>query len=596
VTVAGAAQDLVEFVERWVSTADVADWVLLATGIALFVVAGLLLAGEVRLGTVEVSATKEDGLDGKQLAAFREELARCGLLPRGGVPAGTPKANVVAAIEKAPLPQASWVGALVNLIPSIPSSRSFGLKASGSGDVAHPGRFGVTLQISQQSAATSLGIRTVTRDDGPTAIDAAAREAFREIAESAPSIFPLWSLWPDERSFMKYREGIECEKSHRPDVAFDCFQTAESLAPRNLLAKLCVANRLELQVTGPPDQRITQRIAALDAYLKINKLEPSLFQAHYRAMALLSVLADSWSTAGAGPDAALSPAVVLAGRTLRKAAFKEARAASRLLGATWTIRHEGRLRNRLELRGTARRRADKAVATARETLRLRQQWPGSGPIPWGLKAAQRYWWRVRMRVRFAFLREGLGWQAHYNAACFYACLPETSASPGYSDTAWLRARAFRHLGRAFGDPAADIDPTYARHDDPALGSLRTLGKPGRTSWDEVAGREAVIHYHIPGAPSDAYWHWQLHLWGPGVRAIAWTVWSMGRDPSQVKNGCADYWIPIGDARFPICFVVHNGDTKDAGDRELAVSAAYPEAWLIAGDPTVYVARPPGWPT
>jgi hypothetical protein len=318
-------------------------------------------------------------------------------------------------------------------------------------------------------------------------------------------------------------------------------------------------------------------------------------------MVLLSVLADSWTQADdvTYPDlqqamqrvktslpASKAPTDIA--RALRTAAVKESRTADRLLGLTWTVRHEGRLRHRFELKGEARRRADKALATSRLTIRVRRQ-----EVPWGWSSARRYWWRFRMRLRYAFMREAVGWQAHYNAACFYAVLPETTADPRLSDTDSLRDRAYRHLARAFGDPISGLDEEYVRHDDPDLEPLRRDRQQWRQKMDAIIGPEAIIHYQRPSDTPADIWKWGLHLWGEGVRPSARTSWEDAREPGRVTAHHAEYWVPIGDRRRPICFIVHAGDTKDCGDRRLDLLAqGQAEAWIVAGDPKVYTERPP----
>ena len=590
-------QDLVALAERWVSAADVADWILIGAGIVAIWLAWRMLSADVRLGTVEVSSDKEDGLDAKQIAALREELANAGLLPAGGVPAGTPRANVVAAIEKAPVPQAPWLAALASLVPEIRSNCAFDVSVTLRDQLGdNKDQVGVTYQISRQGSRTSLGVDTAYATDVSGAIGGAANATYRKIVASTPNIFPAWSVWPDERSFAEYRRGAELEKLGRSDAAFECFKAAEALAPRNMLARLSVANRLERQAAGSPIERTPRRIEALDAYLKVAELETSIYEAHYRAMVLLSVLADTWCADDAAYEGDLRSAMertktplprerkALAAQTddapntddptptppekfkrlLRDASRHEAKAANKLLGVTWTVLHEGRLRHRFELSGPTRRKADKALATSRLTLRLRRQWPGSGEIPWGTKVAWRYWWRARMRLRFAFMREGVGWQAHYNAACFYALLPETTADPPLSDSEWLCERAYRHLARAFGDPKADLDDEYVRHDDPDLELLRADQVRWRRKLDAIVGREAIIHYHRPNAHAAEYREWGLHLWGEGVRQGARTDWPMTRGPGHVTADQAEFWVPVGDQRRPISFVIHAGEKKDCG--------------------------------
>src|SRR5215211_2264580 len=103
----------IDWLERTLAAFDVVDRVLLGIGVALLARAVLWLIVPARLGTVEVSAG--EGLDPSHLTRLREALATTGLLPAGGVPAGAPKGDVVAAIEASPLPQSEWLAALVKV-------------------------------------------------------------------------------------------------------------------------------------------------------------------------------------------------------------------------------------------------------------------------------------------------------------------------------------------------------------------------------------------------------------------------------------------------------------------------------------------------
>jgi hypothetical protein len=590
-----SVDDGVAFAVRWLSAATIADWVLLGLAGALLWLAWRKAVVEVQLGTVEISADTDGGLSPPQLAVLREELAKAGLVPSGAVPAGTPKANLVAAIEKAPVPQGPWLAALIDLIPSFPSPPSFEVTATLR-DVGN--QVGVTYRVMR--SGTALGVATEVAAHPEEAIRLAANGAYHTIAKSLPAVFPGWALWPDEKSFERYTAGLEHERRGELKKAFRALQCAEALAPRNMLARLAVANRVERHAVGSPAERIAKRVEALDLYLKIAEIEPSIYQARFRAMVLLSVLADTWTTYDPKVRKRLARALERVGaelatdatdahikRELARLSRREARFARRRLKWSYTFWTEGRLRHRFELRDGARRRASDALATSKATANLRRQRsrPSNGPR-WFVRADQavaRGCWRLRVALRYWLPRPDIGWQAHYNAACFYAQLPASARA---------HARAYKHLRLALRDPAADLDEDYVRHEDPDLEPLRADQATWRRKLDAIIGPALVIHYHRPDATEQEYWRWQVRLRGDDRETA--------RRASVVRAGEAQFWVPVGNRREPLRFRLLrapvNGDRPlDDGLRTIAVHDDDDEIWLVGGDATVHRRRPEAFP-
>ncbi len=612
---ASFASEVLGWIVRWVETATVVDWVLIAGGITLIWLAWRKAAVEVRLGDVEVRAQEKGGLTPPQLALLREELSQAGLVPSGGVPAGTPKTQLVAAIAASPVPQANWIASLIDVIPSFPHPPSFVVSGELRDDCGRR-RKGVTYQVLR--SGVSLAVGTEVSSSESQAVRKAANAAYRQIVAAQPLIFPSWSRWPDEQSFAEFRRGTDYERAGKVDEAFECFKRAANLAPRNMLAQLAVANRLERLKAVSPQERNAHLIAALDIYFTIAELERSIYPARFRAMVVLSTLATRWTNnprnlerlsdvwAGTGRvlDAASRKDVK---RVLRLESRRQSLAARRRLRPLWTVFHEGRLRHRFELRGNERREARKALTTSRLTLKLRRQghqdnrvtrWLRDGVYPswvkrltnrvWSdrnswLSRAKRRWWRLRMRWRYSvLLRATVGWQAEYNAACFYSQLLEMPRSER------LRDRGYLHLSRAVRNPDADLDEDFVRRDDPDLKPLREDALWPRMI-DAIIGREAIVHYRRPQGESAE--GWMLRVSGAGVRHDAVTPrGGDGQPPSRVTARTAEFRVPLGDPGEPVYFVAHHNGTTDVSVTHV-FRPGRPEVLLVAGEARIYPLGP-----
>ena len=287
------------WVERWVSDATVIDWVLLAFGVIAVFVAWRVFTAPVRLGNIEVSAgdteTTATDFGRVQIATMRRELARWGVVPAGGVPAGSPTATIAAAVEASPIEQAKFVGALIKLLPMPAAAVGFKVTATIEQDTQE--QCTLTYQLVRTDTSETLELdRVEDADSANDAIVAAAGEIFRKIAASAEGIFPPWSQWPDSSSMKQYREACDCERQGRWVEATDRFADAAVAAPDNMLPRLRIANCLERRAgTASGTEQTSLRFRAREIYQEIAAREPHIFEARYRASVLAGVLADELS-------------------------------------------------------------------------------------------------------------------------------------------------------------------------------------------------------------------------------------------------------------------------------------------------------------
>jgi Bacterial pullanase-associated domain len=576
-TIGASLHDALSWLERWVAAATVVDWILLAVGAVAIVVAWRALNAPVCLGPIEVSAGEGDVKDGdfgrNEIATMRRELAQWGVVPAGGVPAGSPTANIATAIEASPIEYGKFVGALVKLIPVPPGNISFKVTAS-----LHKAEAGedkeLTYQLVRSDTSETLDLDCV-RDASPEhAIVKASGRIFRKIASSAPAIFPAWAEWPDDDAMSCYRTALKHEDDGEWKEATDWFAKAAAAAPDNMLARLRIANCLERRAGNATGREAALvRIWALNAYRMISAREPHIFEARYRASILLSVLADMVSEAEpAGLDGSTLQALrSLTGASadsavetgLRGMAREEARAARLELHPLITLLRERRMRNRLEPRGVERRRVRRALRISRLALLVRRQWSPGEPVPWGGEL-KRLWWRIQVRCHFVL--RNAGWQAHYNAACFYALLPEVAAPLKFppQERPFLRERAIKHLQSALRDPRREITCEYVRSGDPDLRSLR-----GHPEWTRTmlafCQREALLRYR---RADGEYGGWGIYVWGPGVDPSALRTWPGSVPWTENNDGLVTFRVPLRELSSPVGVIVHAGGVKDVQeDRE-----------------------------
>jgi hypothetical protein len=621
--------DFINAIVDWLGQLDVAAWVIIGLGLALAVLTWLGFVGQARLGSIEIEPVTAD--DGSPLpttaatAQLQDELGKVGLLPAGGVPAGSPTAALVAAIDAAPVAQAQWLGTLVGLLPIPATSQSFKVSSTLRDDGEPPTPSGLTYSIVDVAAKSCLCVETAWAATPAKAVEAAANDMFRTIVAHAPDVFPTWAQWSSAEALDCYRKGLECERPRSPDVkqrytkAIGHFVAASRLDPKNVLARLRIGNSLE-RLAGCEQLGTQERTRlwaeALNAYAPVIAQHHEIFEPRYRASVVMGQLADHlgpadeqirnqlrWVLRTLEPDR--PPEEGDLDERLRVCAGRQSKQAWKRLRPLWTLFHGGRMRRQFEPTGKTRRQHRRALALSNMCLRVRRQWHAGQPLPWRT-AMLRLWWRGWIDVRhFRFRWARAGWQAHYNAAAFYALLPEASLDvrpqpvkdkerpSKYSvNVRRPREKAFDHLTRAIDDPDNDLRAAYVRNEDPDLLVLRAAEKE---SWDaamvRLAGPEVIVHYQ---RGDQDYAAWSMRV-GTGQLLDGAAVWS----EQPIQHVHQDGWgavfrIPLYDVTKCVDFKVIDG-SGPAGEvwGFTPSSLPKPEVWVIWNDAELYLDCPAG---
>jgi hypothetical protein len=495
--------------------------------------------------------------------------------------------NIADAISKAPIPQANWLGALMGLIPTPPASTGFTITGTL---LQVPGQSAGAIQFAYELACTgpqrSVHLGTAEAGDAGRAIEVASREIYRTIGTAAPDIYPSWARWSTSEALTSYREGLEAEREGS-DYAKACgrYLAASALDPDNMLARLRATNCRERMANGTEDEaeRFRLRVLALAGYISIRVRWPEIFEPGFRASVLMSILAseadipldsdpllrttlDRYERATAKAarrhrslPVSPSPSAEALCDRLESAALKEAKCVRHQLRPLWTLRHYQRLRHRFEPTGRERRQLRTALGISKMAQKARSERtrvlaplgpasPQDRPeqletAPWNTRSeARQLWWRALVRWRYLGARWHVaGWQAHYNAACFYALLPRAERSTRPLRGTRLRTRALTHLRFALDRAGDALDCVYVRDEDPDLETVRRRDKP---QFTEVLGRvcpdDLLVHYMASGDGGT----WKLRASGDAVTTdstgYAWFA------PVRVIDGTATFRVRIFD--------------------------------------------------
>jgi hypothetical protein len=436
--------DFVEGLVDWVTGLSVADCVGIGLALAALLWIWASLRAMTRLGPVVIKPLEAEAgtkLPVNELTAMlRERLARGGLVPPPEVPGGAPKANVLSAIEASNVSQVALIGQIVGALPRPrPAEYTFSGTLFPEPPSADPGADqpedadadtpevadkGVRFWVRPSREGSEL-IETVRgQADYPDAVQCAADKTSLHIIESSANVLPLWVRWNALPAFQKYLDGLDKSLQGNEVQALVEFVAAAENEPANLLVRLKIANLQERHAGAVQDEtaRAVARADALEQYLRIAKMQPGLVEARYRASVLAGMLASTAETVvvtrqpmcdeltilGVGPGALAE--------TLRELAELESTAVLQLLRPWYALLRETRLRHQLELKGFDRRQLRRTVLISRHCLRVRKR-----GLDTSLAARFELWWR-HLVVRYRYMAFGGSWQAHYNAASFYALL------------------------------------------------------------------------------------------------------------------------------------------------------------------------------
>jgi hypothetical protein len=453
-----AAQDAVSSVEQWLSSFSVGDWVLVGiAAIAVYWVVASLRA-LTRLGPVEVDVLEHDGEKkaptAALTAALRERLNSTGLSPPPAVPAGTPKVDLISAVEASNIPQSAWLAKLLQLLPTPPKPSEYRITGVLLGVEVEPEpvrrRAGVTATptpcgISYWIRPSHSGSASLAHVDKcgthADAVRKAASRIYLHISNDAVDAFPLWARWRDTDALEAYLSGCRMREEPGGDAAaVGEFRAAIGAEVHNALGPLQLANLYERAAADAVGYERARALSdVLRRYLTIAAQWPELVEARYRASVVASGLAASLDEPMTRleqirllrrmgdnvpmdlPIWAVVPRMTTVQGKLRGLAARESKAVLQLLRPYYALFREMRLRNQFEPKAQERRRLRHTVNISKHSVRLRK-----------LRGHYAPWHRGEILYRLFVVhvvhlwlgRGGIGWQGHYNAACFNALLFE----------------------------------------------------------------------------------------------------------------------------------------------------------------------------
>ncbi|HMJ34936.1 MAG TPA: hypothetical protein VK501_13570 [Baekduia sp.] len=522
--VRAAIDEWVTHAEQWVGDLSSGDFVLLVLAAVLvwWVIASLRAV--TRIGPIQLDVVTHDGPtdDAPEVQALttllRERLAHSGLTPPPQVPAGTPQTDLITAIEASNIPQSAWLAKLLQLLPKPPQPPRYQLSATLLG--AEPPSFspiGIRFWLRPTREGTPL-LSTARAPDYTAAVDRAAAEIFVHISNEAAHVFPTWARWRDPRACEAYVDGISAQRRHDLESAHDRFAAADKIEPTNALARLQLANLDELKALDRP----AQQASVLRRYLDLAMERTELVEPRYRASVLAGVIASAIKPAPApgqeAQRAAMVSDVAVALRVvspissgglttlLEALAARESEATFALLQPWYVLVSRRRPRHRFELQGFARRRLMTTVRISRHSLAVRRVATVDTPREAFEDRGRRFLVRV---VHLWLGRPFCGWQAFYNAGCFYALLAQHRSG---EQARRLRGRAYRCLEHAAEEAGAQLPAKWMIESDPGLTSLRDAQE---ARWSLLARRVLGQEVVLSGYPASPWI-------APRARRYAWS--------------------------------------------------------------------------
>jgi hypothetical protein len=472
-----AARVAAEAVVDFLGAAETVDWVLLvvAAGLLWYVWRRVRWAGA--LGPVRISDV--EGADDTQKrvlsALLREELTSKGLVPSGtAVPAGSPDASVIAAISTSPIAQAGWIGKILEAAKAfMPRPREYDVtavlvdrSAVEAREAKQAGKLcGLTYTLAATGRPPVYDVKAVWADSPEHAVSTAAEAIYVRVSQSDGRVFPRWARWSKLDAFESYLEGLKREDRIADaadkdalgliEAAQEGYARATAQQPANRLPQLRAANmdeaRAALKNKDVPARRKFEA-RALRTYVEIMNDVPTLAEAHYRASVLFSgfdpnkapyskatrrVLLRALKLERGVDEPEISDPKIWKGAKSR--AEDEAKTTLTLLRWWGILWKSGRLRNRFEPRGRDRRQFLKAAKISRRCTRLQ------------LGCGRGRWDDLWVWGAIAGRSDSVGWQAYYNAGCYYALRPNPD-------------KAIVCLERALADPTNGVTRFWLRHD------------------------------------------------------------------------------------------------------------------------------------
>ena len=470
-------------------------------------------------------------------ARMRQRLADANVLPPPSVPGGSDQKELVEVMQKSPLGEVGGVGKILAFVARA-AFPDVGYYVTGTLiSERDTGGCGVTVTLNDSLTSSTLAVRTFVARTYEQAVDSAAFFVAQNLLLNCTTL-PEWQQWRDCRALEAYHRGRRAVTEEDWEEAAKAFAEAGIASPNNVHPLLEQAAVCELR---------DYHHEALVSYLTTLKRLPKLIEARYR-LAVAYANAESWDalvfteaekrarlrraideylqarwpddrgtrrpSRPANPLAGMeqpeppTPDIVNGFYALAQRELEDLEAdLGRWRFLRWRLRSSRPRRVRCRdalllsspplIRGP-RRMMLATVKTARVSLDLKRHrlWAQTAPAPATdgreqRKASEAGFEQTMERK----LRQGAGWQAYYNAACFYSMRmtelppePERREQEGddyrraladweHAFAAWendtdnnrLAERGVKHLETAFLDPGSEFNPRPAWIVDPEHG-------------------------------------------------------------------------------------------------------------------------------
>ncbi|WP_027005711.1 hypothetical protein [Conexibacter woesei] len=473
-----AIGDGVDWVQARVDAFTSVDFAFLLIGFAALYWVWRAIRSSSQLGPIEIApivCDKQDGGQAPEIEALasllRERLAHSGFTPT--IPGGVPKPDPIAALAASDIPQVGWIAQLLDAL-RFPQPPSFTIRVTLLR--APAGTYAPRLRYWLDGGGTPL-LSTVRATTDEIAVRRLAACVFAHISQVATGAFPPWARWTSPVAVAEYFKGQEHLRAGDAAGAFEHFEAADRIETTNSLPRLQLATLTEIAAVGEredDDEDPVLLATALGRYRAVANERPDLVEPHYRASIVAAMLVPLVRRGVNDTEIAehagfrdMRDSVDLIAR-LNREGKEQAGRTRRLLWLPSIALTHWRMRNRYELRGDARRELRQTMRLSRQCRQLRSQ----TDRPWRR--------RVRgLRVRFWYLgvrRPSCGWQAYYNAGCFFALLYRSTRD---ADDA---RRARRYLADASERAGRQLDAKWMSMRDPDLQPLRDEEVDGE-AWD-----------------------------------------------------------------------------------------------------------------
>jgi hypothetical protein len=474
---------------------------------------------------VDGDATNGAVADGLAMEArMRQRLADANVLPPPSVPGGSDQKQLVEVMQKSPLVDVGGFGKILAFLTRA-AFPDVGYHVNGTLiSETETGGCGITVSLNNSVTSSTVAVRTFVAQTYEQAVDSAAFFVAQNLLRHCTTL-PEWQQWWDCVGLEAYQRGRQAVREEDWEEAGKAFAEAGIASPNNVHPLLEQAAVCELRdyhhealvsyftVLKRLPRLIEARYRLAAAYANAEAWDPRLFTERERRANLHRVVEEDLRRRWGGPappgqasrhDNPLrdgtngdqpGPEIVDRFHELARRELDSIERDLRLWRfLLWRARSAHRCMMRPEdaillssppvIRGP-RRAMLATVRTAKLSLELKQRRLQARKGPQTAAASPEPLEKAEARITAAMekvLECRAGWQAYYNAACFYST--RMSEPPETTDlAAWeeendgLAECGVKHLGHAFLDPGSEFSPRPAwildaRHGDHDLDNLR----------------------------------------------------------------------------------------------------------------------------